>query len=209
MAAGRRVPAPRRTDAGVSCGAKNGLCGTCGRMPGGDVACHGPAGQYAYVEADDAAGRARQRELVRRGYDAISLAYRSDDGQAASSSAEDVSRYRGWVAELAGLLPAGARVLDLGCGAGIPPTRELVAHGLQGLLQRVLGVLGRTEDPVTVHLQFAPVRPHEITERLRGPGPGRRDQFRRHLANNRAGGWRKLKREGSATASGEEAGRPG
>lgn len=100
-------------------------------MPGGDVACHAPAGQHAYVEADDAAGRARQRELVRRGYDAISLAYRSDDGQAASSSAEDVSRYRGWAAELAGLLPAGARVLDLGCGAGIPPTMELVAHGLQ------------------------------------------------------------------------------
>jgi hypothetical protein len=28
-------------------------------------------------------GRARERDLVRRGYDAISLAYRGDDGQAA------------------------------------------------------------------------------------------------------------------------------
>jgi cyclopropane fatty-acyl-phospholipid synthase-like methyltransferase len=83
------------------------------------------------VEADDVAARARQRDLVRRGYDAISLAYRSDDGQAGESSAEDVSRYAGWVAELAGLLPAGARVLDLGCGAGMPATRELTARELQ------------------------------------------------------------------------------
>jgi SAM-dependent methyltransferase len=87
------------------------------------------------MEADDAAERARQRELVRRGYDAISLAYRSDDDEAASSSGEDVSRYAGWVAELADLLPAGATVLDLGCGAGIPATRELADHGL-----RVIGV---------------------------------------------------------------------
>ncbi len=81
------------------------------------------------------AARARQRDLVRRGYDAISLAYRSDDGAADPSSAEDVSRYAGWVAELAGLLRPAARVVDLGCGAGIPATRELASHGL-----RVLGV---------------------------------------------------------------------
>lgn len=87
------------------------------------------------MEADDGAARARQRELVRRGYDAISLTYRNDDGGAAQPSAEDVGRYAGWVAELAGLLPSGARVLDLGCGAGIPATRELTAHGL-----RVMGV---------------------------------------------------------------------
>lgn len=87
------------------------------------------------MEPDDVAARARQRQLVRRGYDAISLAYRSDDGAAAPSSAQDVSRYAGWVQELAGLLPARATVLDLGCGAGIPATRELTAHGLH-----VLGV---------------------------------------------------------------------
>jgi len=86
-------------------------------------------------ESDDAAERARQRDLVRRGYDTISLAYRGDDGAASASSAEDVSRYAGWTAELAGRLAPGARVVDLGCGAGIPATRELAGHGL-----RVLGV---------------------------------------------------------------------
>jgi ubiquinone/menaquinone biosynthesis C-methylase UbiE len=89
----------------------------------------------AVMESDEAAGRARQRDLVRRGYDRISLAYRSDDGAAALSSAEDVSRYAGWAAELAGLLRPGARVVDLGCGAGIPATRALASHGLT-----VLGV---------------------------------------------------------------------
>ena len=87
------------------------------------------------MESDQGAERARQRALVRRGYDAISLAYRGDDGTAAACSAEDVSRYAGWVAELAGLLRPGARVIDLGCGAGIPATRQLASHGLQ-----VLGV---------------------------------------------------------------------
>jgi len=87
------------------------------------------------MDSDHVAARARQRALVRRGYDAISLAYRSDDGDASAASAEDVSRYAGWVAELAGLLRHGAQVVDLGCGAGIPATRELAGHGLQ-----VLGV---------------------------------------------------------------------
>jgi SAM-dependent methyltransferase len=89
----------------------------------------------AGMRAGDEAERAAQRDLVRRGYDAISVAYRSDDSQAAASSAEDVSRYAGWVAELAALLPAGARVADLGCGNGLPATRELTTHGL-----RVIGV---------------------------------------------------------------------
>jgi SAM-dependent methyltransferase len=83
------------------------------------------------MEAADAAARARQRELVRRGYDVISSAYRSDDGELEPSAGIDVSRYQGWVAELAGLLPPRARVADLGCGAGIPATRELTEHGLQ------------------------------------------------------------------------------
>jgi SAM-dependent methyltransferase len=86
------------------------------------------------ADCADETERARQRDLVRRGYDAVSLAYRSDDGTAAKSSAEDVSRYAGWAVEIAGRLPSGGRVVDLGCGAGIPATRELAARGL-----RVLG----------------------------------------------------------------------
>ena len=83
----------------------------------------------------DCAARQRQRDLVRRGYDVISRAYRRDDGQPDGSTAEDTSRYAGWVADLARLLPPRARVVDLGCGAGIPATRELNDHGL-----RVMGV---------------------------------------------------------------------
>jgi SAM-dependent methyltransferase len=83
-------------------------------------------------EAEDEAGaRARQRALVRRGYDAVSQAYRDDDGRAAGAQNADTSRYAGWVAELAGRLRPGARVLDLGCGAGIPATRQLAGRGLQ------------------------------------------------------------------------------
>lgn len=83
------------------------------------------------MEPDSAAGRAQQRDFVRRGYDAISQAYRSDDSGAAGPYAGDVTRYAGWAAELAGLLRPGARVVDLGCGAGIPATRELASNGLQ------------------------------------------------------------------------------
>jgi trans-aconitate methyltransferase len=83
----------------------------------------------------NAVTQAAQRDLVRRGYDAISVAYRSDDGQPASSSAEDVSRYAGWVEELASMLPDRAVVVDLGCGSGLPATRELTDRRL-----RVLGL---------------------------------------------------------------------
>lgn len=75
------------------------------------------------------------RDLVRRGYDAISRAYRSDAGERHATSAEDLSLYRGWITELAELLPKGARVLDLGCGAGLPATGLLVRAGFD-----VLGV---------------------------------------------------------------------
>lgn len=77
---------------------------------------------------DDAA---RKRELVRRGYDAISHAYRRDDGTADPATEENPGRYLAWTDELAALLPRPARVLDLGCGAGIPAAKALTAHGLQ------------------------------------------------------------------------------
>ena len=73
--------------------------------------------------------RARLRELVRRGYDAISTSYRGDDGSSNGRSDETTTTYAGWVDELAQLLPAGARVLDLGCGAGVPASRDLTNRG--------------------------------------------------------------------------------
>jgi 2-polyprenyl-3-methyl-5-hydroxy-6-metoxy-1,4-benzoquinol methylase len=63
------------------------------------------------------------KDVVRRGYDAVSSLYRSDDGDA------DDPR-RAWIERLLQRLPAGARVLDLGCGCGVPVARDLAAAGL-------------------------------------------------------------------------------
>jgi len=69
--------------------------------------------------------RASQRDLVRRGYDAISRAYRDDEGRADPRSDAGTARYQGWIEELARLIRPRARVLDLGCGAGVPATKLL------------------------------------------------------------------------------------
>jgi SAM-dependent methyltransferase len=70
--------------------------------------------------------RARQRDLVRRGYDAISHAYRDDEGRSNPGKPDErTDHYEGWVDALAQLLTPRARVLDLGCGAGVPATKLL------------------------------------------------------------------------------------
>ncbi len=58
-------------------------------------------------------------EIVRRGYDLVSEAYRSDDFDWADSS------YAAWLPKLIKRLSPGTEVLDLGCGCGIPVTRIL------------------------------------------------------------------------------------
>jgi SAM-dependent methyltransferase len=78
---------------------------------------------------------ASRRDLVRRGYDAISRAYRDDEGRASPSNDEDTDRYEGWVDELAQLIRPRSRVLDLGCGAGVPATKLLTEKNFD-----VLGV---------------------------------------------------------------------
>jgi len=78
---------------------------------------------------------ANRRDLVRRGYDAISRAYRDDDGRASAGTDESTDQYARWVDDLAQLLASRARVLDLGCGAGVPATKLLAERGFD-----VLGV---------------------------------------------------------------------
>lgn len=66
-------------------------------------------------------------ELVRSGYDELSLRYRADDAGAGA--------YGPWLDRLRASLPEAARVLDAGCGCGVPVARDLAAAGY-----RVTGV---------------------------------------------------------------------
>ncbi len=68
------------------------------------------------------------KKIVRDGYDLVSEAYRSD------SFDYERSKYRRFLAWLEPRLNPGDRVLDLGCGCGIP-----VAQALSGRF-RVLGI---------------------------------------------------------------------
>jgi ubiquinone/menaquinone biosynthesis C-methylase UbiE len=61
-------------------------------------------------------------ELVGRGYDVI-----ADRFVRWSAEIEDDHRVR-WRQELVDRLPEGARVLELGCGAGVADTQALTAH---------------------------------------------------------------------------------
>jgi len=68
-----------------------------------------------------------RRDVVRRGYDALSHHYRRDDAE--------VGQYAPWLDGLLTHLPAAADVLDLGCGCGVPVARSLANEG-----HRVTGV---------------------------------------------------------------------
>jgi cyclopropane fatty-acyl-phospholipid synthase-like methyltransferase len=68
-----------------------------------------------------------RKEIVRRGYDAVAAHY------AAARRVGD--REAAWLKRFRALLPAGAHVLDLGCGNGEPQMAGMLADGL-----RVTGV---------------------------------------------------------------------
>jgi SAM-dependent methyltransferase len=68
------------------------------------------------------------KEVVRIGYDRASDAYRRDDDPEAEAA------YAGFLEEILRLVPGGSRVLDLGCGAGVPASHLLAPRF------RVLGV---------------------------------------------------------------------
>jgi SAM-dependent methyltransferase len=60
---------------------------------------------------------------VRAGYDALSYRYRADDAE--------TGQYAPWLAELLAILSPRSRILDLGCGCGVPAARDLTAAGHQ------------------------------------------------------------------------------
>ncbi|KAF7984885.1 hypothetical protein HWV62_10877 [Athelia sp. TMB] len=62
--------------------------------------------------------------LVETGYDAIAPKY------LAWSGPRPTATRMAYIERLATLLPAGAKVLELGCGAGVPATQALIKHGL-------------------------------------------------------------------------------
>lgn len=61
------------------------------------------------------------KDLVRRGYDAVSLRY--DEAYGAET------KYQSLLGDLCQRIPAGGTVLDLGCGSGVPVARTLAAVG--------------------------------------------------------------------------------
>jgi SAM-dependent methyltransferase len=63
-----------------------------------------------------------QKDIVRRGYDKLSQAYRPDD------TPEDYEDYAAWVRILAERLPKGSPILDIGCGCGLPATKLLAGR---------------------------------------------------------------------------------
>ncbi|KIJ59081.1 hypothetical protein HYDPIDRAFT_118836 [Hydnomerulius pinastri MD-312] len=62
------------------------------------------------------------KETVKKGYDALSMLYRQDDASP--------DQYKLWTEKLISLLPSSpTHILDIGCGCGVPVSRDLVAAG--------------------------------------------------------------------------------
>ncbi|HLM61077.1 MAG TPA: class I SAM-dependent methyltransferase [Pyrinomonadaceae bacterium] len=60
------------------------------------------------------------KDIVRQGYDKVSFAYRNDEGNAAYPLS-----YAEWLSKLTRLLPPESKILELGCGCGVPVAQIL------------------------------------------------------------------------------------
>lgn len=63
------------------------------------------------------------QEIVREGWNQVSRLYRSDD-ETADAFGHSLADHQRWLRPLM-RLPAGSKVLDLGCGCGVPDSRHL------------------------------------------------------------------------------------
>jgi ubiquinone/menaquinone biosynthesis C-methylase UbiE len=63
------------------------------------------------------------KDIVRHGYDRVSHAYRSD------TQTDPGPFYAKWIARLVADAGPRPRMLDLGCGCGMPVAKALAAHG--------------------------------------------------------------------------------
>jgi len=85
-----------------------------------------------YSIAPDSMATEDPKDVVRRGYDAVSVRYDEwSDGE---------TKYSGWLAEIGDRIPEGASVLDLGCGSGLPVARDLAFAGCHVLGVDISGV---------------------------------------------------------------------
>src|ERR1700722_11135069 len=90
-----------------------------------------------------------QKQLVALGYDRIADSYLERFGRSSVRAAK--------LAEVIGQLPAGASILDLGCGAGIPVAHELVtlvSTSLASMLQ-----VGKLREPGAMFPELDSCRP--------------------------------------------------
>lgn len=71
-----------------------------------------------------APGRPSPKQLVRDGWDQVSRIYRPD-GANPDVFGHSFEEHRAWLTPLFEGLPPGARVLDLGCGCGVPDCASL------------------------------------------------------------------------------------
>jgi ubiquinone/menaquinone biosynthesis C-methylase UbiE len=88
------------------------------------------------------------KEVVRRGYDVLSARYdEAYDGE---------TKYREWLDEILSRLPSHSRVLDLGCGSGVPVALTLAeaGHQVTGVdLSEVQVSRARTRVPAVTFIQ--------------------------------------------------------